>query len=357
MRALGSVVLVLLIGLALAAPVVAQEDEAPRLWLNDLTWSPDGSLLAVASNYGVIVYDLTTDVPEIRWQLATDEAVQRVRFSPNGAWLAGGLGFSGALDGWLAIWDAQTGAEIVQFKANRFVVDTIAFSPDGSQIAAGGGYGLTRMCGDYNVRVWDTATWDLITQDLPGAGSLRAIAFSPDGHLLAYSNCTTATPIVDATTYTQLAMIHEECARDILFSADSTRMTVFFNARVEYWEIRTAPEFHLVRAAKWEATCTESNWYCEPDEWIIAVHPAYFATAVDQGFIVRSTDMQQIQFQHAAADRKFGPAAFSLDGTRLAVISNVNLSTSDENYAPDFRVAIWDVAAQTVIMEYAIESP
>ncbi len=53
MKRLGGVLIVLGLVLAQVAPVSAQDDES--FWVSDVAWSPDGSLLAVATSGSMIV--------------------------------------------------------------------------------------------------------------------------------------------------------------------------------------------------------------------------------------------------------------------------------------------------------------
>jgi WD40 repeat protein len=62
-----------------------------------------------------------------------------------------------------------------------FEAKAVAFSPDGTRLAAGG----TDFDWDTSIWVWDLATKKLV-QNLPvGAPFVSSLAFSPDGHMLA----------------------------------------------------------------------------------------------------------------------------------------------------------------------------
>ncbi len=73
-----------------------------------------------------------------------------------------------------AIWDAGTGDLVVSFPASLSFED-LAFSPDGSRFATGGGDGI--------VRVFDAAGEQLLS--LQGHDAVDRLVFSPDGTMLA----------------------------------------------------------------------------------------------------------------------------------------------------------------------------
>jgi WD40 repeat protein len=76
-----------------------------------------------------------------------------VAYSPNGFQIAS----VGRFEGKVKLWDATTGKELatLPWKKTKFVrtplVFCVAFSPDGSRIASGGGPG------DENITIWDPA--------------------------------------------------------------------------------------------------------------------------------------------------------------------------------------------------------
>jgi molecular chaperone DnaK len=76
--------------------------------------------------------------------------------------------------------------------------NAVAFSPDGALIAAGSD--------DHSVRIWDTATGNPYGRPLAGpaghAGKVLAVAFSPDGSLLASAGADKAVRLWDVATLT-----------------------------------------------------------------------------------------------------------------------------------------------------------
>jgi len=75
--------------------------------------------------------------------------------------------------GWLSLGD------------NLYRVYAMAFSPDGSQIAAGGYASSSSSTTSPSVRLWDTSTGRKV-KDFSGLGRYaRAVAFSPDGKMIA----------------------------------------------------------------------------------------------------------------------------------------------------------------------------
>jgi WD40 repeat protein len=106
--------------------------------------------------------------------------IHTLAFSPDGTQLAG---ITGGFDGpIIRLWNVQTGTVVQTIKADG-VLDAVAFSPDGKLVAAAGGY-FGGSGG--HLQWWDVQTGQSrqstgLWQDLLG----RGVAFSPDGKLLA----------------------------------------------------------------------------------------------------------------------------------------------------------------------------
>src|SRR6185295_7566974 len=111
-----------------------------------------------------------------------------VEFSPDGRWLLGGVIAQDEQRGlrteWVKIWDLDTGAELPGPEGFRDCVWRLRFSPDGKYLAAAVGYyWANKSAGE--VRVWKVGTWDLVWRLRGYEQMVFSIAFSPCGRRLA----------------------------------------------------------------------------------------------------------------------------------------------------------------------------
>jgi WD40 repeat protein len=138
--------------------------------VNQVIFSPDGRLLAVASSLGIYLYDAET-LAEIRF-IKTDAWVESVAFSPDGRLLA-----SGSDNGTVKLWDVETGQEVRTLRGHTEWVNSVAFSPDGRLLASGSA--------DQTIKLWDVATGQEVRTLRGHTWTVASVAFSPDGRLLA----------------------------------------------------------------------------------------------------------------------------------------------------------------------------
>ncbi|MFI5459448.1 MAG: protein kinase [Isosphaerales bacterium] len=97
--------------------------------------------------------------------------VPAVAFSPDARMLA-----TGSADRTVKLWDPQTGAELATLAGQPDAVTGLAFDPSGSRLAVGTLGGL---------RVWDLTTRTLREPFRANAQAVGALAYSPDGRLIA----------------------------------------------------------------------------------------------------------------------------------------------------------------------------
>jgi WD40 repeat protein len=107
-----------------------------------LVFSPDGTMLAVASAERIALYDAETRVE--RRVISTSMLENSLTFSPDGQTL-----FAGASDGTARVWRVEDGTLLHTVPGERGPVESVAFSPDGQALAT--------VSADRIVRLWRVA--------------------------------------------------------------------------------------------------------------------------------------------------------------------------------------------------------
>lgn len=155
--------------------------------VNAVAFSPDSKLIAGAGwkeaerrrIFGVV--DLWDAQTETMTQTLTEPgAVFTIAFSPDGSRLAAGIGSSNGTGvlGRIDMWDLRTGRVLWTRTAHSTRVMSLAFSPDGTRLASSGN--------DNAARLWNAASGQPEGRPLEGEGAwIASVAFSPDGRLLA----------------------------------------------------------------------------------------------------------------------------------------------------------------------------
>jgi WD40 repeat protein len=147
---------------------LAEQDEIPT---KSMQFSPDGAMLAAGVHDGrVMFWDVESGeiVKVLHYPGETD--IHDVAFSPDGAYLAS----AGRVPA-VILWDVVSGEPVRTFWV-RDTVLSVAFSPDGTILAAAAG--TERV-----IHLWDVESGDLL-RSLPHGDQVSAIAFSPDGGYL-----------------------------------------------------------------------------------------------------------------------------------------------------------------------------
>lgn len=193
-----------------------------------VAFSTDGSLLAVASfgpsiklwevNSGQVVRNF--DMPEVMGFFS-------VAFSPDGKQLAAGTPQLGRV----TLWDVEsgqiTGALEVGDKSD---MHDIEYSPDG-KLMVGGGTG-------YSVGVWEVTSGKLVDQ-LPLNNGIYGLTFSPDGKILALASCNRVAQLWDVATGRALRNLrHADELMSVAFSPDGSMLaTGGYDNKVVVWGI------------------------------------------------------------------------------------------------------------------------
>jgi WD40 repeat protein len=108
--------------------------------------------------------------------LAHPSAVSAVAWAPDGSHLA-----TGCWDGYVRLWDPESGVLLTTLRGHGDVVGGVAWSPDGQRLAT--------ASSDRTVRIWDPDTGRELRQLTGHTAIVTSVAWSPDGrHLASGSN-------------------------------------------------------------------------------------------------------------------------------------------------------------------------
>jgi WD40 repeat protein/tRNA A-37 threonylcarbamoyl transferase component Bud32 len=196
-----------------------------------LAFSPSGKLLATAGwGDGVRLWDTSTG----NWTTTGDPSpgVQSVAFAPDGTAFA-----TGGENGNLTLWDTTTWKERVSWSGHADAVCALAFSPNGKLLASGCGNPVVgrKPC---EAKLWDAAGGKQLFSLQGHLGPVTAVAFSPDGKRLATASADRTVKLWDVVSGQCLVTLtgHGGAVDGLVFRADGRLLaTTSRDGTVRLW--------------------------------------------------------------------------------------------------------------------------
>jgi len=201
--------------------------------LTGVAWSRDGKHFAASSMDGLVkVCDAHTGKEKCTLD-GEAGPVYGVAFSPVANCVA-----SAHHDGTVKIWDIKRGRiPPLSFLAHSEAVFAVAYSPDGCLLASAGGTGQDPIA------VWEAATGKKKHSRTPSRGISWSVAFSPDGQYLACVGGVDC-PLVDVANPSKMrTILPKDYVYRAAFTPDGRRLaTVCEGQTVRLWDVATTEE-------------------------------------------------------------------------------------------------------------------
>ncbi len=213
-----------------------------RVAITALCFSPSGARLIAGNARGdLIVWDVNTR-ERVYEQSSHAGYVECVQFEPTGKIFA-----SASDDGFVKLWNSETGCNIRTIKASDEAIMSVAFSQDGIQLVCGG-Y-------DYTAKLW--LDWESARDDeaITFAGhsdGIESVMLPPDGKTLITASGDNTLRVWDIEERQERLLMrgHTNAVHHADLSSDGTLLiSAGRDATVRFWRAATPKEVEA--AGEW----------------------------------------------------------------------------------------------------------
>ena len=215
------------------------------LQVNAVAFSPDGQLLASASDDHTVKLWRVSDGALLATLTGHYEEVTSVAFSHDGEMLA-----SGSMDRSIKLWRVSDRSLIRTMGGNEFILG-ISFSPDDTEITSGGGYSTNE------IKVWRLSDGELLSITHDQLGQTNSVAYSPDGQFLAAGKANSVATLRNFATWDVRWLGHRGSVNFVAFSPDGQNLaTASDDQSAGLWQVASGLRlFEPQRALRFREIC------------------------------------------------------------------------------------------------------
>lgn len=206
-----------------------------------LTYSPDGSRLAVANNGEIKLYDF----PHYRHQFTLPGhkvLIWTIAFSDDGCLLA-----SGSVDHTIKVWNLKSGSCVQTLSGHTGAVMSVAFQP---QKGVEPDYILASTSQDGSVKLWNISTQECLYTLENTEQSVRSVAFNSSGDQLAIGYLDGQVSLLNVQSHHQQWLPSETNSQEspLGFSPDDRTLAVgYSDGRIHLWNVHQGKVMHILQ--------------------------------------------------------------------------------------------------------------
>ncbi len=193
--------------------------------------SPDSKIIAATNYQETALFDAETGKQILRTANIND-IVSDIVFSPDGKSFA-----IASWDGSARLYDTQTGNELFKYIGHKGYVECVAFSPNGKYLATGSW--------DNSVRLWEVETGKTVFQFNGHTDKVVSLSFNPNGNQLVSASHDNTLKIwnVNNGTLEKTLTGHTAKVFDVEFSPDGRRIaSAASDATIRFWSSQNGTE-------------------------------------------------------------------------------------------------------------------
>lgn len=274
-----------------------------------------------------------------------EAAVEAVAWSPDGSLLA-----AAAHDGSVRVWDAQRGDETLVLRGHEGPVLSVAWAPEGRRVAT--------ASEDGSVRVWDAAGGGQLTVLARHDGAVSDAVWSPDGRCLATvatAGAATVWTVDDGAAHLALRG-HGSAVRKIAWSpSGEVLLTTSVDRTARLWDARSGGALAILRG---HDQPVESAAWSPDGKWIVTASSDGTARVWNAGdgreltalaghdaWVLDAAWSPDGRFIATASADRTARIWDAVSGAQLAVLSGHGDEVRSVSWSPDghrLATASWD---------------